>query len=134
MLLTSLQAFNVMDKTLGSYYQKTKSDDIGSLLSVMSFLSDGCTADPAIWKDWMEAIKNRKTLTEQEAFEGMIQFLDIYYNFTSSHDAKTIIDALSAAKNYDNIQISLVKEWNAYLQETMHTGNNTPRYLEFIKK
>ena len=132
--LTPLQGFNIMDKVLDNYYQKTKSDDIGSLLSVMSFLSDECTADPAIWEDWIEAIKNKKTLTKQEAFEGIIQFLEIYYSLTSSNDTKALIDELSSAKNCNDIQIPIVKKWNLYFQETMHDTNNSPRYLELTKK
>jgi hypothetical protein len=38
-------------------YRLTKSDELGALLGSMSFLPSGSTADPAIWEDWLTAIK-----------------------------------------------------------------------------
>ena len=45
---------------LENYYELTKSDDIGSLLASMSLLQDGGSADPAIWREWLEAIEKTK--------------------------------------------------------------------------
>jgi hypothetical protein len=47
MAVTELQAFNAMRKFLEMYYQRTASDDIGSLLGDLQILRDGSTADPA---------------------------------------------------------------------------------------
>lgn len=63
--LTELQAFNAMVKFLEGYYERTSSDDVGSLLSEMLFLQDGMTADPAAWHDWMEAVE--KVLKEKDS-------------------------------------------------------------------
>jgi len=54
--LTKLQAFNAMVKFLEGYYEKTKSDDIGSLLGDLQLFSDGGTFDPAAWDDWIESV------------------------------------------------------------------------------
>ena len=51
--LTPELAYLAMYEFLVDLYQRTKSDELGSLLGSMSYLSDGETADPAIWKDWM---------------------------------------------------------------------------------
>lgn len=42
---------------LENRYRLTESDDIGALLGSMSLLPGGGTADPAIWEDWLNAIK-----------------------------------------------------------------------------
>jgi hypothetical protein len=57
-ILTKIQAFNAMRKFLEMYYERTSSDDVGSLLGDLQMLRDGHTADPAAWHDWMKAIDN----------------------------------------------------------------------------
>lgn len=54
--LTKLQGFNAMRKFLDEYYQRTNSDDVGSLLSDLQLFPDGGTFDPAAWEDWLESI------------------------------------------------------------------------------
>lgn len=41
---------------LEGYYERTASDDVGSLLGDLLELSDGLPADPAAWQDWMLAV------------------------------------------------------------------------------
>jgi len=54
--LTQLEAFKAMVRFLESYYERTASDDVGSLLGDLQLLQDGGTADPAAWEDWILAI------------------------------------------------------------------------------
>ena len=54
--LTTVQAFDSMIKFLEGYYERTSSDDVGSLLGDMRILKDGGTADPAAWDDWMKSV------------------------------------------------------------------------------
>jgi len=56
--LTARQAFDAMVLFLENYYQQTKSDDVGALLGDLSFdiWSNGSTADPGAWSDWMECV------------------------------------------------------------------------------
>lgn len=54
--LTKLQAFNAMRNFLEGYYERTSSDDVGSLLGDMQIFSDGSTADSAAWDDWTESV------------------------------------------------------------------------------
>lgn len=56
--LTISQAFDAMSKFLEGYYERTSSDDIGSLLGDMRILKDGGTADPASWDDWLESVRD----------------------------------------------------------------------------
>ncbi|OPA86064.1 hypothetical protein BFW87_25230 [Pseudomonas fluorescens] len=51
--LTPELAYLTMYEFLVNLYQRTKSDDLGSLLGSMSYLADGETADPTIWNDWV---------------------------------------------------------------------------------
>ena len=59
--LSEFMAYTAMFAFLEHRYRLTESDDIGALLSSMSFLPGGGTADPAIWEDWMSAIKEAES-------------------------------------------------------------------------
>lgn len=50
-------SYKAMLEYLKAYYQRGKSDEIGGMISSMSFLSDGSTADSAAWSDWEESFK-----------------------------------------------------------------------------
>ena len=69
--LNKLEAFNAMRIFLEQYYEMTSSDDVGALLSIMQFLPDDTTADPAVWEDWSNAVK--KTLQEREGSREYMQ-------------------------------------------------------------
>jgi len=90
--LTQLQAFNTVYKLLDSCYEQTKSDDIACLAGDMLFLGDGSTVGPAVWSDWMDAIENKEFLNKQEAFDGMINFLDIDLSFWKNGDGRTRVN------------------------------------------
>ena len=72
--LTTRQAFNAMRRFLEAYYERTSSDDVGSLLGTMMFLQDNSTADPAAWKEWLDCVKEALESKDEEA-EGKLQFL-----------------------------------------------------------
>jgi len=55
--LTDLQAFNAMTKFLEGFYNRTGSDDVGSLLGDLQLFADGGTFDPAAWEDWIESVE-----------------------------------------------------------------------------
>jgi len=55
--LNELQAFKAMINFLEKFYERTKSDDIGSLLGDLQLLDDKETADPAAWSDWMKSVQ-----------------------------------------------------------------------------
>ena len=56
-LLECSQAYRAMVCFLEKMYKSTGSDDIGALLGEMMVLSDGCTADPAIFEEWKESLE-----------------------------------------------------------------------------
>lgn len=51
--------FKAMFRFLEKYYEMTGADDIGALLGSMStnVFVDGRHADPAIWDDWLQAVR-----------------------------------------------------------------------------
>ena len=55
--LTTHDAYLAMYYFLERHYERTASDDLGSLLGSMSLLEDGSPADPAFEKDWGEAVE-----------------------------------------------------------------------------
>ena len=58
--MTEKEAYAAMYAYLVMVYQRTKSDDIGSLLGDMSTLPDGETADPAVWHEWLKCVEKAK--------------------------------------------------------------------------
>lgn len=119
-ILTALQAFKAMTKFLDNYYNKTLSDDVGSLLSGMLFLQDGCTADPAMWKNWIDALKTERNVTTLQAFNAMRRFLDAFYKRTSSSsaDLRNLLDSMKL-KNGEIQNLDTAKLWTDCINEAL---------------
>ena len=131
--LTQLQGYNIMFKLLKSYCKETNSDLEWRLLAAMYFLDDGGTADPAIWHDWINATHDKKILTKQEAFEGMIRFFGIYNEVGPSVGSKAFMDEICLAKDCNDVRFPLVRQWNLYLKEVLSEPEGTREYLKLIK-
>lgn len=131
LILTQLQGFNVTYKLLDYYWEQTNSEDVGCLAGGMLFFPGGGTADPAIWHDWLDAIKNKKLLSKQEAFDAMIKFLDIYRKLGESGDITSLINKLNTAKNCNDKKVPLIKQWNFYLKKVLNEPEDTREYLDF---
>ncbi|MCG8459054.1 MAG: hypothetical protein MI919_22485 [Holophagales bacterium] len=58
--MSEQEAFEAMFAFLEEVYERTKSDELGSLLGSMSLLPDGQPADPAVWADWLECVNRAK--------------------------------------------------------------------------
>jgi len=127
--LTQLQGYNAMYKLLANYGKKTNSVDILGLLGEMLFWDDVSTADPATWEEWIEAIEGKKTLTKQQAFDGMIKFLEIYRDQISSTDTTLLIDEIRLAKDCNDLEVPIVKKWNLYLKKALSEPDGTKEYL-----
>lgn len=56
-ILSSETAYKCMYEYLRQYCSRTNSDEIRMVLSDMSLLSDGTSADPAALEDWSDAIR-----------------------------------------------------------------------------
>ncbi len=60
MYLSMEESYKAMMNFLEKYYERTHSDDIGSLLGDMMLCKDGSTMDPAAWHDWIESVNKIK--------------------------------------------------------------------------
>jgi hypothetical protein len=55
--LTLKEAYAAMYEYLKQQQDLMASDELGGLLGGMSLLADGMPADPAVWADWMTAVR-----------------------------------------------------------------------------
>lgn len=68
--LNTMMAYKAMFRFLEKYYALTNADEIGALLGSMSaniFVGDK-PADPAMWDDWLEAIREVKAEQSREPY------------------------------------------------------------------
>jgi hypothetical protein len=105
MQLTILEVYKAIIEFLDIYYQKTKSDDLGGFLGGIDLTIDDRTMDPAAWNEWIDSIekitKDRVTteLTHEEAYRAMIEFLNIYYQETTSKDVGDLLNSMALTGN-----------------------------------
>lgn len=58
--MTSKEAYKAMILFLEQFFERTGSDDIAVLLGGMMLIDDEETMDPAMWNDWIKAVKEVK--------------------------------------------------------------------------
>lgn len=58
--LTDREAYAAMFAFLVHWYEMTRSEDLAGLLGSMSLLADDRPLDPAVWEDWLAAIRDAK--------------------------------------------------------------------------
>jgi len=54
--LTQREAYLAMFSFLEDYYNRTNSDEIGSMLSGMCLMNDGRPMDGAYWDEWEQSV------------------------------------------------------------------------------
>ncbi len=86
--------FHLLDK----FYQTTKDDCLGSLLSGFNpYLFEGSmSADPAAWGDWNNSVKKitkRDSLTSCEAFEATYGFI-VFHQEEFGFDLSWVIEKM----------------------------------------
>ncbi|RKH52647.1 hypothetical protein D7Y23_05985 [Corallococcus sp. AB050B] len=59
-VLTIQEAYAAMYEYLQALYSVSPSDELGGLLGSMSLLDDGTPADPAVWADWVLAVRKAR--------------------------------------------------------------------------
>ncbi|MDE6627057.1 MAG: hypothetical protein K2K56_11895 [Lachnospiraceae bacterium] len=57
MKMTNQEAYIAMIYFLEQFYERTGSDDVGELLGDMILTGNEETMDPALWNDWLQAVK-----------------------------------------------------------------------------
>lgn len=120
--LTILQAFKAMQNFLEDYYNKTLSDDLGSLLGGLQLFSDGGTFDPAMWQEWQDAVGSHNNLTVIQAFNSMQRFLKNYCNYVDSAEIKNLINVIEQLPEggYDRI---IWAKWQDSVKQVLKNKN-----------
>jgi hypothetical protein len=92
---TSLEAFKAMRRFLEDYYYYTACDDVCSILSWTQLLKDESgTWDPAMWHDWERAVGDQKNLTDLQAYNVMLKFLEGYASRGAEQDFHEFLESL----------------------------------------
>lgn len=123
--LTLLQAFYGMQFFLDDWYNKTLSGDLGSLLGDIQLFEDGSGAwDSVAWNDWVIALENKKLVTLEEGFKGVFNFLNAYYERTSSSsdDIAFILSGMSMDPAFFHDWVKSVDEILKELKEKQKKG------------
>lgn len=93
MRLTKEESYKIMFIFLEELYIQTRSDIIGGLLGGFSILTDGSTADPAVWEDFTQ-IFHEETTKEKVSINkvsGIIKKFLIFYKDEFGYDLDNAI-------------------------------------------
>ena len=139
--LTMFQNFNALRVYLTTYFEKTKNNDIGLLLSGLMLSSNFSdwrenprTWDPPAWDDWMAGVhKTLKDLgcqqdpftalyDEQMAFLCMKNYLQLFYNQFSFDGVGNILKQINAVEIASNSQGW--KDWLSCVQAALDQEPN----------
>lgn len=114
MELSLEEAYLAMFYMLDEYYNSTKNDDLGALLSSLNpyLFIDSISADSAAWSDWIDIVSevtHEKKITSVEAFKSMINFLE-FYEKEFCFNLETILKELKNKYIYDD-------KWEEYINK-----------------
>lgn len=137
--LTMNDAYDAFVDFLEKYYQKTHIGDIGSLIGDMLLLKDDKPTDPAALEDWNESVSKildqdqqtytpevlvSITLTVDEAYNAMIDFLEGYCYRTSSDEIRVLLNEMALV---DHRKTSNPIIWNDWIESVNTILNQNPR-------
>jgi len=123
---TKIQSFNAMVDFLIHYYQRTLSGDLNKLSDIICSFPENPT-DQDSWTDWNNAVKKalqkqafekpvdgtkERRLTELQAFNAMVKFLDKYYKKTASDFVDLIYTSLSFTADGGTADPAFWIEWD----------------------
>jgi len=134
---TKLQAFNAMVDFFIEYYKRTLSGDLRILMKVIYFLSES-NADQAAWTDWNNAAKKalqkqtienivdetmERRLTELQAYNAMVKFLDEYYEETAADFVDLMRGVMSFLPDGGTIHRTCWIDWNVVVKKVLQEQN-----------
>ncbi len=139
--LTRLQSFNVMSEFLDMYFLQNRSGDFATILGGMSFLSDGSTADTAMWIMWCRAIdiivdkdkaSDYNSLSNFQAFEAMMLFLDDYFGPQLYGDVEDFIQDIKFVIAHPSVPTVTWGNWLRAIEVTL-SFEDPRNYLVLFK-
>ena len=135
--LTRLQAYKVMYNFLDEYYFKTKSDDIGALLSGLSLLQDDEPVETVFWDIWARPICNKdpeELLTPLQALELAIHLLDDHDMRSAFDDTLITSNILKQTLANPAPSSSLWNDWLRHVETILQDTENKYGYLQILSK
>jgi len=130
---TEFQAFNAMVDFFINYYKRTSSGDLRTLMEVIYSLSEDST-DQASWNDWNNAARkalqkqdsekpvdesSERKLTELQAYNAMVKFLDEYYKETDSDFMGSLLGVLIFLPDGKPLDSAYWKDWSIAIQKIL---------------
>ena len=97
--MKNIKAYRTFYRYLDNIWNSEEHDWLGSLLSQMSWLPDGSTADPAHESDWDEAVE--QVSDPDDAYMIGMQFLKIYLDIGYIDEIGEILKDMEARKRLD---------------------------------
>jgi len=143
---TKLQAFNTMVDFFIGYYKRTLSGDLRILMEVIYSLSKS-TTNPILQSNWNNAAKKalqkqtiekpldevvERRLTELQAFNAMVKFLDEYYKETASDFMGGLISSLYFLSDGRTADLVFWSEWDDAIKQVLQEQNNEKHEDEFL--
>ena len=138
--ISTREAFDAMRLFLEEFYNRTDSDDVGSLLGGIQFCDDNTTMDPAAWDDWLNCIMHETcvggNLSYLEALKSMICFLENYYEQTSSDDVGDILGGLLILEDGRTTDPSAWDRWMDCVNKVMNRSQtkDIPRIINIAER
>jgi len=133
--LTVEQSYDAMIYFLETYNKKINSIDIALLTSDLLLLPDNMSVDPAAVEDWYESVERilkikksiyenliyRKSisLTINQAYDTMLDYLEGYYERTTSEDVDTLISKMKLSADNRQSDYKIWNDWSQSVKKTL---------------
>jgi len=142
---TKLQAFNAMVNFFIDYYKRTLSGDLRILIEATYSLSKS-TTNSVLQLNWNNAVKKalqkqavekpldeaiERRLTELQAFNAMVKFLDKYYKKTASDFVDLIYTSLSFTADGGTADPAFWIEWGDAVKKILQKQTNK-KYVDEV--
>ncbi len=137
-LLTINDTYEIVADYLSKFYEKTKCQNIGSLLNNIKYTKTGNIINNSTWKNWNKSTnkvlnKNDNTpqnhtqrISAKETYDALIDFLNKYCQNINSKDEITIL--INNMKLPNNEPCTLNEAWDSFTESVNKTIN---KYREF---
>ncbi|MBS0521278.1 MAG: hypothetical protein JSR90_21450 [Proteobacteria bacterium] len=115
--ITGEQAYAAAYQFLRKLYFQTKLDDLGGLMGDMSLVGEEGPADPAIVKDWRDAVQFARgghpsgPLTDKQAYAAMYRFVEQLSVAIGSGELRRLLEALAMRADGAPANAEIARSW-----------------------
>ena len=143
---TKFQAFNAMVDFFINYYKRTLCGNLRILIENIYSLSK-INTDPVLQADWNNAVKKalqkqaiekpvnetvKRRLTELQAFNAMVKFLEEYYKETASDFMVGTLSAFLFLPDGKPADPIFWIDWNRAIKKVLHKQNSKKQIDEIL--